>query len=256
VFLVSAEVPPIHLINMDRSSDRLSRFREINGHLSGVVRVAAVDGCAISRGSWEASRYLSTDLSSYKPGTLGCAISHIKLWEVAARENRPLTVLEDDVAVARHFETAAASAIAMLPSDWDFIKWGWTINPLFAWLDVGVSRVRLQGYGKPVYDDKESIKTFQDIQTSCAPVRMLHSFGLFAYSISPKGAQTALEYCLPLRKRLINFPDAGVTVEANGIDVLLCGAYPQMQAFVALPSLVVHADEESSIRKTMDAAPA
>jgi GR25 family glycosyltransferase involved in LPS biosynthesis len=243
----------IHVINLDRTTERWRRFNEWNGHLN-TLRSPAADGASLDREGLFRAGYTAEGLA-YAPGTLGCAISHIKLWELAVRENRPLTVLEDDIAVARHFEAAAAGALAMLPSDWDFIKWGWTINPLFAWLDVGVSRVRLQGYGQLAYEDSESIRAFQDIQSACAPVRMLHSFGLFAYSISPKGAQAALEYCLPLRNRLITFPDAEVTVDATGIDVLLCGAYPQMQAFVALPSLAVHADENGSIRKEMDATP-
>jgi GR25 family glycosyltransferase involved in LPS biosynthesis len=242
-----------YVINLDRSTERWRRFNEWNGHLDA-LRFPATDGAALDREGLFRAGYTAESLA-YPPGALGCAISHIKLWELAARENRPLTILEDDVAVAQHFETASTRALAMLPSDWDFIKWGWTINPLFAWLDVGVSRVRLHGYGRLAYENRESIKAFQHTETACAPVRMLHSFGLFAYSVSPRGARTALEYCLPLRKRLITFPDAKVTADDTGIDVLLCGVYPQMQAFVGLPSLVVHADEGTSIRKAMDAMP-
>jgi GR25 family glycosyltransferase involved in LPS biosynthesis len=240
-----------YVINLDRSTERWHRFNEWNSHLN-TRRFSAADGASLNRDGLFRTGYIAEDLA-YSPGTLGCAISHIKMWELAVRENRPLTVLEDDVAVAHHFEAAAARALAMLPTDWDFVKWGWTINPLFAWLDVGVSRVVLRGYGSPTYQDVEGIRAFQKNQTACAPVRMLHSFGLFAYSISPKGARTVLEYCLPIRDRLITFPDAGITTKATGIDVLLCGVYPQMRAFVGLPSLVVHADEDDSIRKAMDA---
>jgi GR25 family glycosyltransferase involved in LPS biosynthesis len=245
-------IPSAYVINLDSTPKRWCQFAERNGHLN-VTRFPGADGASLDRMALLQAGYIAEDLS-WPPGTLGCAISHIRLWELAVRESRPLTILEDDIAVAHHFEPAAAVTLSALPADWDFVKWGWLINPAFAWLDVGISRVTLHGYGAPAYQDKESIKAFQNTETTSVPVRMLHSFGLHAYSISPKGARCALDYCLPLRNRMITFPDAGITTTATGVDVLLCGVYPQMQAFVALPSLVIVADEEGSVRKAIDAA--
>jgi glycosyl transferase family 25 len=243
-------MPPIHLINLDRSTERLRRFQERNRHLENVVRVSAVDGAALARSDLVGAGYIAGDLIC-GPGTLGCAMSHFKLWEKAVQENRALTILEDDAVVAHHFALAATLVMSELPPDWDFIKWGWTLN-LFAWLDLGVSRVKLLPYGEAASRDAADLHSFQVRAVPVTPVRMLHSFGLFGYSISPKGARAALGFCLPLRKRAIEFPVAGVALEAIGIDATLCGAYPDMQAFMCLPQLVVHADEGDYVRVKMD----
>jgi hypothetical protein len=59
----------------------------------------------------------------------------------------------------------------------------------------------------------------------------------------------------PAQKKVDRLSGCWSDYRCNGIDVILCGAYPQMKAFVTIPSLVVHDFEEVSLRKTMDATP-
>lgn len=188
----------------------------------------------------------------YLSGTLGCAMSHIKLWEIAVAECRSITIFEDDVVVSTEFRRRAEEVLAALPSHWDIIHWGCLINPLFAWVDLGISKVKLVGYGEWQYKGETGAARFRAEAHAAAPVKLLHSFGLQGYSISPQGAKAALDYCLPLRRRLIEFPDAEVVTEDSGLDVALCGLYPTIQAFVCLPPLVIHADEEASERVAVD----
>ena len=85
-----------------------------------------------------------------------------------------------------------------------------------------------------------------------APIRLLHSFGTFAYSVSPSGAKAAIEYCLPLRNRLITFADAGVCTPDEGVDISLCGLYPSIRAYLALPFIAMVQDHGSSDRLQND----
>jgi hypothetical protein len=87
-----------------------------------------------------------------------------------------------------------------------------------------------------------------DRNFSHSPLKLLHSTGVLAYSISPKGAKSLLEYCLPLRRREIPFPGTNVIIDDNGIGCVMCGAYGSMQAFICIPPLVVHDDERASAR--------
>ena len=93
---------------------------------------------------------------------------------------------------------------------------------------------------------------FQNEDFLYSPLKLLHSFGALAYSISPKGAQSLLKYCLPLRKRVVSFPETVVVIDDNGIDCAMCGAYSSMQAFICIPPLVVHDDEQASERVEVD----
>jgi hypothetical protein len=40
----STTLQQVHLINLDRSIERLAKFRENNPHLDAVIRVSAIDG--------------------------------------------------------------------------------------------------------------------------------------------------------------------------------------------------------------------
>jgi Glycosyltransferase family 25 (LPS biosynthesis protein) len=245
-------LPPIHLINLDRSPARLQSFREWNGHLKNVERVSASDGSALARSDLIRSGHVAADFVC-GPGSLGCAISHIKLWELAAGENRALTIVEDDAIASLHFAAAARRVMSDLPPDWDFVKWGWTPN-LGAWLDINGSRVRVQGQGKPEHRDLDTLRSFQAGAVAAAPIRMLQSFGLFGYSISPAGARAALQFCLPLCKRMVEPPVAGAATEAAGFDEILSAAYPRMRAFLCMPSLMLHSYGDESVRMQLDRA--
>ncbi|MBV8472184.1 MAG: glycosyltransferase family 25 protein [Hyphomicrobiales bacterium] len=247
------ELPQIHLINLDRSADRLRQFRERNPHITDFVRVSAVDGSQVDRQALIQAGRITADLP-YGAGALGCALSHIGLWEKAVAEDRSITVFEDDIAVSRHFVERAGIILSQIAPDWDFILWGYLLNPLYAWVDLGATKTRLHGYGPNRYSSAAGAGEFQGSDFPSTPIRLLHCFGLQAYSISKKGAQTALDYYLPMKKRWITFPDAGVTTEDEGVDCALCGLYPSTAAYICMPQLAIACDDIVSVRKQMDAA--
>lgn len=229
----------------------MRRFRAWNGFLRSVNRASAADGSKLDREALIRSGYVARDLS-YSAGTLGCAISHIKLWEIAASQALAITIFEDDIIVSPRFESEAEKILAALPADWDIIKWGYLLNPSYIWVDLGISKAKIEGYGSRVYERPEDILKFWSENNCNGAVRMLHSFGFQGYSISAKGARAALEYCLPLRNRLVTFSDTGIITQDLGIDIALAGLYPSLKAFICIPPLVMQYDEKYSDRKTID----
>jgi GR25 family glycosyltransferase involved in LPS biosynthesis len=244
-------LPWMHVINLDRSADRLARFTEVNSHLTEITRYSAVDGTALDRTELERTGHITADLR-YGNGTVACALSHIRLWGRSVQENRPLTIFEDDAVTCFQFEKKAVSMLQLLPPDWDFIAWGCNFYPSFVWVDVGISKARLHPYGPKRHNDGNNIRSFQVEELPTAPVRLLHSFGLFAYSISPRGARAAIACCRPLRNRLIEFPDAGVRTWNIGVDIALCALYPSIKAFMCLAPLAIHHPNMGSIRTATD----
>jgi hypothetical protein len=126
------------------------------------------------------------------------------------------------------------------------------LNPSFAWIDLGDTRVRLNTYGAPRYRNATALSAFQDQDVPRTAVKLLHAFGHHAYSISAKGARAALDYFLPMQSRLIVFPDADVRVLSRTKDVDLCGLYPSVKAFLCLPNLALPAAFDS-VRGLTDA---
>lgn len=248
-----AVLPPMRVINLARDRQRLELFHARNRHLSRVERREAVDGRGLDRAMLVRSGLMLDDLA-YRPGALGCALSHIGLWREAAASQHGLTVFEDDAVTVPDFEAKAGAVLSALPGDWDVVNWGITLNPLFAWVDLGSTRVRLEGYGAPAFAGEARIAAFQAQALAPTAIRLLHGFGLVGTSISAKGARAMLGHVVPLRRRIIEFHGAGVRTEDVGVDVALCGVYPDLKAYVCLPALCLPFDDGVSVRLMADAA--
>jgi GR25 family glycosyltransferase involved in LPS biosynthesis/glycosyltransferase involved in cell wall biosynthesis len=240
-------IPQIHLINLDRSVERLAQFQKRNGHLRRLVRFPAVDGRSLDRSRLIDEGIIARDLQ-YSEGALGCAMSHIALWKVAVQEGRAITIAEDDGLFARHFETRSTALLAGVPADWDIVMWGFNFAQK-VWVEAlpGVTRMQSDFYQGPL---RQNIENFQDLDTNPALLRLGHLFGTVCYSVSPKGARALLDFCLPLSTKLIDFPGFGVRIDNEGIDCAMNIAYPSLRAFVCVPPLVVteNRSEISTIR--------
>jgi GR25 family glycosyltransferase involved in LPS biosynthesis/lysophospholipase L1-like esterase len=225
----------INLINLDRSTERLARFQERNSHLKTVRRFPAVDGNLIDIEALIRNGDITKDLR-YKRGTLGCAFSHIELWRQSVRDNRILTIFEDDVVTSVNFEAEVHGVLSATPEDWDVIQWGYIYHPSFIWLDFEFAKANLRFYDFAV--DLSKQPTFRNTVPP-QPFRLTHSFGLQAYSITPRGAKGLLEKCIPLADQNVIFPGTGIVSENLGIDTPMNDAYPLMKSYLCLPPLVI-----------------
>ncbi|TGT68781.1 hypothetical protein EN802_26160 [bacterium M00.F.Ca.ET.159.01.1.1] len=243
------ESPQLHLINLDRSSTRLAKYKRVNAHLvDSTTRVSAVDGKFVDRMQLINSGVMAQDCT-YSAGSIGCALSHIGLWKLAAHENRTITIFEDDICCALDFTQTSSRIIHEAPRDWDIILWSFNFNPLFMWVDLGFSNAKLEFYNRRYQTAGHS---FQSDSFPRCLIKVVHSFGTMAYSITPKAARTLLAECLPLRKRVIQFPGAGVAIDDTGIDCAMSSAYKSMQVFACIPPLVIPDDEVHSDRIETD----
>src|SRR5262245_24558679 len=107
----------IHLINLDRSADRLSILQTVNAHLANVVRSPAVDGRKQDIASLIANGTIDqvSATTHYTPGAIGAALSHVALWTKAINEQQSLTVCEDDAIFNINYARASQSLIERLP---------------------------------------------------------------------------------------------------------------------------------------------
>ena len=240
---------PIYLINLESSADRLATFQKSNAHLGDVVRFPAIDGRLLDKEKLVKDGVMASECG-YMPGAIGCALSHASLWRRAVEENKIITVFEDDVVATYRFQEKAAQIMSTLPEDWDFIQWGYIFDPLFIWADFGFSKATLSFYDRRFQGADKS--EFQSSDLSSNAVRLAHSYGTQAYSVSPKGARLLLESCLPLSSRLVSFPGTGIVAANTGIDCAMNAVYQSMQAFTCIPPLVIHDNVQNSARMAVD----
>ena len=234
----------VHVINLDRTYERLTSFRANNQHLNSIVRFAAVDGGTIPLQQLAARGIFSADAPSYSNGAIGCALSHLSLWEQAAQQSGPFTVAEDDAILNRNFEIEAHTLLQTLPLDWDIMLWGWNFDSilLFDFLP-GISPC-LGAFSEP--ELRAHTEEFQQLEVKPRAYRLQRAFGTLAYSVSPTGARKLTRHCLPIRKMDVFCPGLNRSVSNFGIDVMINALYPNINAYVSFPPLAVSRNEKTS----------
>jgi GR25 family glycosyltransferase involved in LPS biosynthesis len=240
----------IHLINLDRCTDRLTEFVAFNRHLTAISRVPAIDGTTLDIPSLSQKGLVGDGLVSkdfYTIGALGAALSHVSLWQTAIESNETLTIAEDDAIFHSQFEVQAPELINTLPTDWDFILWGWNFD-LFLCFEMmaGVSFSLCQFEQDRL---RENIAQFQQQPIATRAFKLRWAFGIPCYSITPKGARALQSKCLPLRPTIASFPPAArVPPHAQhfrnvGIDSAMNNAWAELNAYICFPPMVVSRNE-------------
>jgi glycosyl transferase, family 25 len=242
----------VHVINLDRSNDRLATFTDMNAHLGTFTRVPAVDGAALDLD--QARRIIDPELFDqhyYSRGAVGAAMSHVGMWKLAAEKNIPVTVAEDDAVFSREFATRAHEILSGLPADFDFILWGFNFDMFLSFEFIpGVSTCLAQ------FDQamlRTRIARFPYMRTGrSSSYPLLCAFGILCYTISPKGAREFMSRLLPLQPKVLSFPDA-IRAEPRtqhfrtaGIDNHLNEIYRDTKSFVCFPPLVVTSNERET----------
>ncbi len=227
----------IHVINLDRSADRMAAFESLNGRLPvNFIRFSAIEGKNSRRGPLVDQGIITADLR-YGDGALGIALSHLALWDLAIERNQPLTICEDDAILNRGFAQTTDAVLQSLPQDWHIILWGWNFDSIVLFDMVpGVSPCL------GMFDqDRMRMGTdaFQSAELHAQPFRLFKAFGGVSYSVSPLGGGAMKKLCLPLSNRDVFIPGLGRAVPNNGIDVALNDVYPRINAFICFPPLVI-----------------
>lgn len=240
----------IHVINLDRTPERLAEFCDVNRYLTSVSRFRAVDGKTVDLDDAARQGLVAKDILSkdfFTVGALGAAMSHIALWDRAIANNQVVTVCEDDAIFNYGFEARAEELLRTLPADWDMVYWGFNFD-MFAVFDP------LPGVSPCVaVFNQEAMRAgaaaFQQLVVMPQVFRAVWVFALCCYSISPKGAQIIKSKILPLRPQVIPLPEAkGVPPYSPawrtvGIDNSVNTVHREISSYVCFPPLVISKNE-------------
>jgi glycosyl transferase family 25 len=121
---------PIYVLNLERSPERRAF---IVGHLASTgltaTVVPAVDGRTLDvpelerKGIYRDAVAREKFSRSLSPAEIGCALSHVRLYERLVREDIALAiVLEDDAMLQSGFQEQLATLMEELPTDWDVVQ--------------------------------------------------------------------------------------------------------------------------------------
>lgn len=228
---------PVRVISLKRTPERKRSFEGRNPHLE-FEYFEAVDGAAFTKDALDATGLFDPGLKHYSPGAYGGAMSQIRLWQEVVRAGHAMTVVEDDAIFRRDFGAEHERVLGELPPDWDFILWGWNFDALLSiWAMPETSPVVMLFHQDQM---RESVEAFQAATHRCVAYRLDKAFGIPAYSISPRGANTFLERLVPLSTFAMYFPPPlGREIPHGALDGAMNAVYSDTKSYVCFPPLVV-----------------
>lgn len=200
-------------INLTRRPDRYKGFCDRTRRVSTVVhRGEAVDGLEYTLTADE-ERVFSAGDYNLNAGIVGCALSHLKLWQLLlqlGQEVKGLVVFEDDYAPPNE-GAGLEHIVARLVEEPDSDEPGGDDDGDWDAWDILVLSHHLTPSGRAAVAAAAAAGAQPDDTTECvsAGVSLASSYGgLFAYLIRPSGALKMLQY----------IKDAGMT---NAIDTMV-----------------------------------
>lgn len=171
------------VVNLDRRSDRWEKFEKdvFDKDFHRYSRFPAVDGINMKIDSTVALLFQNFSHRRPKRGEVGCALSHLKLWETVATnvlQNRDTLILEDDISFVTGFNDRLAMVYQNMKEvdpEFDVLYIGYHINK-----DVGM------------FSSENLIISLEDIMRTTSTLQHMfgsHGGGTFGYIVSPRGAK-------------------------------------------------------------------
>lgn len=140
----------VHLINLDKRTDRLERFNKNHPDLEHVVRrFPAVNGRTLKL-TPELCKLLANNKFGWKKGVVGCTLSHYNVWKQIVRDGSKFALcLEDDVVLKPGWREAINAAFEHgLPSDIDVLYLGGALPPNRAAMPACIAATSVPGVSR------------------------------------------------------------------------------------------------------------
>jgi GR25 family glycosyltransferase involved in LPS biosynthesis len=125
------KIDEAYLINLPRRSDRLQKFKAAHGSLAKQTYVSpAVDGRTLQLTAQLVDCFRDNDFH-WKKAIMGCALSHLRLWEKLANDPLATTylIMEDDVKLASDWMDQWKAISHEVPADADVVYLGGILPP-------------------------------------------------------------------------------------------------------------------------------
>jgi GR25 family glycosyltransferase involved in LPS biosynthesis len=224
------------VINLAREPQKYEGFLKRNaGSKIDFQRYEACDGGTLSEAEAVKMMIVTTG-TKFTAGSIGCAISHNRLWQRCIESGKPIIVFEDDVAIRDDFSEQMPKLLSALDR-WDYVTFGYNTDSI---LDIEV----LNGISSalaftPNYPTDGALRDFVRSSKPSSPYRLKNCFGTCGYMISPAGAKRLSKLCFPMNNRTITIPAIKRSFPAFNFDCILNDVYPKVEAYAAFPPLVL-----------------
>ena len=239
------------LIATEIYQDRMKKFFEDNKALSDTRVIMGIDATKALKNPAileEINSQISED-SMWTLGAICCGLAHYQAFRECIESDKPVTIFEDDAILVTNFDEKSKALLDQVGTDWDLVQWGYNWD---SYLDIRYPEKKGPVFRVGLLSEKEKYNEEEfkasDIKSTLFP--LVSTFGMHAYTISPKGAKKFLEYYPKISDIYIdniNLVNQGYW--ALSLDMVLNSFYDKNECYIALPPLsyVVNNKQESVI---------
>ena len=207
------------------NSDRRIEFDKLN---KNKINYTYFDGIDKNNIKLESS-IIKKNSYGYSREAIGCAMSHLSLWEKSIELNKPIIIMEDDAFVSYDFNNHIDKVTKMLPNNWHILQLCYNCDSVLSYSNTNFEN-SICYFTKKKFNDKDII-AFQQSHIYPTITKLNISFGLGCYMISPEGARILKQECFPLDNRILNIPIIG-TIKSYTIDCMMANLYPKINAYI------------------------
>lgn len=235
----------IFVISLKKSLNRRKEFDRLNKNIN-YEYFDAIDGETCIFGK----EIVNSNSLGYSKQAIGCAISHLSLWNKCIELDKPIIIMEDDAFVSYDFEKHIDYVFKMLPENWHILQLCYNCDSILGFSNTNFENA-YSFFTKKKINDKD-IHDFQNSKINPTVAKLNMSFGAGCYAITPNGAKLLKKECFPMDNRIINIPLVG-QIKAYTVDCMMNSCYTNLNAFVCpIPFVMtkhLHVNYESTITK-------
>jgi GR25 family glycosyltransferase involved in LPS biosynthesis len=240
----------IFVISLKRSTDRRSEFDKNNSkYISNYTYFDAVDGKTLNINELPDNIFTKGSIN-FTNGAIGCALSHLKLWEKCIQLNKPIIIMEDDAIVSKNFNKHINNVINnMLPKDWDVVMLSYNFDSVLSYQNTVYEQANC--IFNKTRMTKKDIENFVHSKINTTIAKLYFSFGLSSYMISPNGARILKEKCFPLNNKIVNIPFLN-NIMCYTIDCMMNTVYKDISAYVCIIPFVITPHISDDYKSTIE----
>ena len=226
----------IFVISLKSSNDRKITFDNYNSKYINYTYFDAVNGKEIEIETLD-SRILKKGSKKYSNGAIGCALSHLKLWDKCIELDKPIIVMEDDAIVSKDFNKHVNNLMCnLLPKTWDIVQLNYNFDSVLSYNNTNYETCNCV-FNKHKMT-RTDISNFVNSKINTTIAKLNFCFGTSAYIIHPNGAKKLKETVFPLDNRVINIPFLN-NLMCFSIDCMMNSIYKDILAYVCIIPFVI-----------------
>ena len=226
----------IFVISLESSLERKVTFDNYNSKYIKYTYHNAVDGKNININNLD-PKLFKKGSQNYSNGAIGCALSHLQLWDKCIELNKPIVIMEDDAIVSRDYNKHINNLMNnLLPKTWDILQLNYNFDSILSYNNTNYETCNCI-FNKHKMT-KIDISNFVNTKINTTIAKLNFCFGMSAYIINPIGAKKLKDNCFPLDNRTINMPFLN-NIKCFTIDCMMNSIYKNIQAYVCIIPFVI-----------------